>query len=463
MTAPATTHTRLVVVGSQSRLDIAAPHGHTLTAALQSVGITLDPHRHVLVGANGQQLPGDSPVESLRDGTLLTIVDPGAPAPEVDSAARSERDLDPSRSRADVSAPWWALTTITGVLLVASLIDLGGGSSQLSTELRLGFAIAIAIGALATGLGWAQWARAGKEPVAIVVPLLLAFTAGTVGTPALYKGVHLALSMGFLSTGVLGALLAVTGRERTMRAIAGAITSWSLTFAVIWGVTLLLDWNMRAAAALTLGLVAAGLRYIPTTLLRLPDGYAIEYRHFLSNRWSVRGAIPDDPGPITMDVVRPYVDESVARLTVGVVTLSLSAALMTHWVTSGVRAESVFERIGSIVLLITTVLAMLLWSRRTTAPALRWPPRLAAAAMVIIIVINLAMAADAPDQTAIAATLLGISLVATLVLVPASRNRVPLGWSRAGDIFETMCVVLAPPAAMFAAGTLDFVRTLVAG
>jgi hypothetical protein len=38
-----------------------------------------------------------------------------------------------------------------------------------------------------------------------------------------------------------------------------------------------------------------------------------------------------------------------------------------------------------------------------------------------------------------------------------------LAWSRIADVVENIAVVLALPAGMIAAGTLEFVRTMVSG
>lgn len=461
MLIEAAAHRRLVVVGADSRLDIGVPVDQPLEIALRAVGVEMDPQRHVLLDDNGRHVPGDTAPESLRDGALLTIVDVAAASPTPTSDSDSSAHQRPRRQ--DVAAPWLILTTLTALLLVASVADLAAGSTLLGPAARLAVAFAIALAAVGTGVSWSRRRAGQREPALLVAPLLLAFSAVIVGMPALYKGTHVAVTVGLLSAGTLGALLSVTSNDRTARAYAGAASTWSLLIGAVWGVTLVLEWSLSAAATLSLGLVAAGLRFIPTRLLRLPEGYSIEYQHFLGNRWSVRGVIPKDPGPVTMDVVRPYVDEAAARLAVGVIALSALAGFMTPMVVGGIHAESLFERIGTITVLITTVLGLLLWSRHTSAPELRWPPRIAAAVMVSVTVLNLVMTADATGRVVVAASLLGVGLVVLGLLVPVSRHPVALGWSRLGDILESLSVVLAPPAAMLAAGTLDFVRVVMSG
>lgn len=463
MPTHATTHKRLVVVGAHSRLDIGVPLDQSLATALQTVGIDLDPQRHVLLNDSGTEVPTDTHPDSLRDGALLTIVDLALGSSAVKSDAAAHDTTHHTSPRTDVAAPWLMLAVLAVLLLIASLSELAAGSTVLTDPTRIIVAIALAMGALGTGVSWARRTSPQSEPAALVVPLVLALTAAIIGTPALYKGAHLALTVGFLGAGVLATVLAVASSQRSARALAGAARTWSLTLGAIWALTLLLDWSAFAAATLSLGLVAAGLRFIPTRLLKVPEGYAIEYQHFLGNRWSVRGAIPDNPGAVTMDVVQPYVDEAAARLSVGVMALSGVAAFTTPWVVTGIHAESIFQRIGTITVLVTTVLGLLLWSRRASAPKLRWPPRIAAATMVGTTVLALVTTADATGRMVVAATLLGVGLVVLGALVPISRHPVALGWSRVGDILETLSVVLAPPAAMLAAGTLDFVRAVMSG
>lgn len=461
MLSETTAHRRLVVVGADSRLDIGVPVDQPLDTALRAVGVEIDPQRHVLLDDSGRQVPGDTRSESLRDGALLTVVDIAITGPTAPVADESSTHRPPLRK--DVSAPWWILVTLTVLLLIASVADLAAGSTLLSPTPRVVVAIALGLAAVGTGMSWSRRRVDQREPGVLMASLLLATCAAIVGMPVLYQGTHVAVTVGLLSAGTLGALLSVASNDRTARAYASAASTWSLVIGAVWGITLVLEWSSTAAAALSLGLVAAGLRFIPTRLLRLPEGYAIEYEHFLGNRWSVRAAIPKDPGPVTMDVVRPYVDEAAARLAVGVAVLSTVAAFTTPVVVGGIHAESLFERIGTITVLVTTVLGLLLWSRHASAPELRWPPRIAAAVMVSVTVLSLVLTADATGRVVVAATLLGVGLVVIGLLVPVSRHPAALGWSRVGDILESLSVVLAPPAAMLAAGTLDFVRLVMSG
>ena len=458
MNTDAAARTRLVLVGAQSRLDIAAPAGQALATALAAVGVKVDSSRHALVDSSGRQIPWDAPAESVGDGALLTLVDTHANGGGRESSGGIE-----AAARADQAAPRWLVTVLSALLLVASLSELAAGSTVLNGPARIGVSALIALAAAATGSRWARRRAARRDPGALVAPLLLAFTAACLAMPGLFKGAHLAVTAGLLAAAVLAAFLAAATADRVMRAAALAAMTGLLTVAAVWGATLLLGWTVHAASALTMGLVAPGLRYLPSSLLRLPEGYSIEYRHFLGNRWSVRGAVPEDPGAVTMDVVRPFVDQSTARLAVGVAFLSGIAPLMTPWVSGGLRAESVFERSGTIALLATTVLALVLWPRRTSAPHLRWPPRIAAALTLVVVGVALVVTADALSRVAVAGGLLVVGLAAAAVLVPVSRHPAPLAWSRVGDVLATMSVVLAPPAAMLAAGTLDFVRAMVSG
>ncbi|MFN3866960.1 MAG: hypothetical protein ACK4MD_09655, partial [Demequina sp.] len=419
-----------------------------------------DEQRDAVMDDNGRAVALEAPVGSLSDGALLTLVSvAAAPAPAV------AHTTDDVRPRTDGAAPKWMLLAMCTLLVTAALADLASTTSLLSDPTRLAVGVLLGVGALGSGVLWVTRARGSGLPgsTAILVPLALSFTAAAVATPLVYRGAHLAVTAGLLAAALLTAALAAMAPDRTLRSVATSLTVGLLAIDAVWAGTLLLDAPTTAAAVITVGLIVPGLRLLPTTLLKLPDGYFIEYRHFLGNRWSVRGAVPHNPGPVSMDAVRPYVDEATARLTVGVLLLSAAGPAMAPMVTPVIASGSTLESVAAAVLLVLTIVALLLWARRTTAPVVRWAPRIAASLMALAVAAELAASADAWGRGILAGTLLGLALVAAAMLVPLSRQPSPLVWSRVGDVIETAAVVLALPAALLAAGTLEFVRAMVSG
>jgi hypothetical protein len=249
------------------------------------------------------------------------------------------------------------------------------------------------------------------------------------------------------------------------RAVRGAIGAASVIFAVlsiVWGGTLLLQWSTTTAAAISLGLVAPGIRWIPTLLLSFEDGYAINYEHFMSSRWSVRGAVPGDPGQVTMEVVKPQVDESIAKLTTGVVMLSAMAAITTPFVAPGLTSSSLLVRIGTIGVLAATIGALFLSPRHSSSVTLRWAPRATAALMTVTGVFTFAVDSTDAARNVLAVVLMAAAMLAALLIVPVGRGASSLVWSRLGDTLEWLAVALALPMGLLAGDLVESVRTVMA-
>ncbi|MFV0634856.1 hypothetical protein [Demequina sp.] len=448
--------TCFALFAAHGRVDIAAPAEQPLARALAAMGVIVDVSRHAVLGGDGRAVDLAAPVSHIDDGAILTLV---SLAPE---SATTSRSVPRVTARADASAPWWLLGTLALLLLAAALTDLALGSTLLGDGARLAVGTLGGLGSLACGTWWAtRGASRSREGAAILVPILLAFSATALALPAAYQGAHLAVTAGLLAGAVLCCALAAVASERPARAIAVSSAVGLLILGAVWALTLVIGMPASAAAMVCMGLVAPGLRWVPTTILNVPEGYAIEYRHFLGNRWSVRGAVPSDPGEVSMAVVRPYVDEAHARLTVGVVLLSATSVLATPLVVAGVSSPAIFERIGAIVLVVATVLGLVLWSRRTTDTVLRWTPRVAAGITVVLAMVMVTASAEPTARLTLAAVLIIVSAIIAAALAPLSRERSALAWSRIGDVLESMSVVLALPAALLAADTLEFVRAMV--
>lgn len=451
---------RIVVVTAGERVDLSAPAQSELGEALQAVGITIAPPRHLLIDSAGQRWDPTSLLDALTDGSVISVVDVSARPP-----SRRPTTGAPGRVRAHSSGPWWVLATLTVMLTAAALAQSAGVISPLSAPMRWAAsatATATAI-TVATVVLRARGRAVTVGGAPMLVPLLMAFGAGVVATPPVYQATHVAITVGWTTAALLASAVSAMSRDRVVRSAAGTAAVILLALAGVWGLTVALGAGVHAAAAISVGLAAPALRLLPATLFTVPDGHAISYRHFMHQRWSVRQHVPDDVGEVTMASIRPYVDESTARLTVGTVLISVVTVAMTALMVPGVTAESLVVRIGTIVALTATVLYLVLAPRRHSASVLRWAPRLAAAAMVIAMTIVGAIHADVTVRLITAGMVL-LTAVATAALLPLVSGRpVPLIWSRLGDAAEVACVVIALPSAVVAAGTLELVRAMVSG
>lgn len=455
---------RVAVVSGEHRYDLAIPLDDSLDEVVQHLGLGFVPGRHVLVDRSGREAALALRGADLDDGTLLTIVDV---TPEIVPApARRRRTVEvPAEGVPEPTTVWWMLGVAGFLVAALVLVDAGAGVLLPDLALRILLGILLAGAAAASALLWVM-RRPSDTPRAglvMLAPLVLAFAGGGIIVPPTLVGAgQLAATAGLLAAGILAALLAVALSGPRLRAGARMATVVLLVLAVVWGVTLFAGWGPAAAAAISAGLVPLGLRALPSSLVDVAEGYHIDYRHFMSSRWTVRGVIPDDPGPVAMSVVRATVEESAARLVVGTVLLAATPVLVIPAVLPGLASADPFVFGGTIGLLATVVLALLLAPRHAAQPVLRWAPRIGAALVLGEIALVLALSGPPLLVTLVAGGLLVVGLIGAALLVPVARGVRSLGWSRFADLGEWVAVALALPAALFAADALDVVRGMIA-
>ncbi len=445
---------RIVLQSEDRRIDLSLPFDETLDEALILSGLsTAD--RFVTIGPGGFEIPGDTECEDLVDGGLYALIDRTALAPQARPAVAGTRP-----SRADHGARWWMLA-VSGLLLVAVFAQ-GAGDPLL----RLLIGLFLVVGAVSGAVAWSRRDSAAgvRGILGVLAPVLLSFAAGALLIPAeLDASAHLSAASGFLAAGITTAVIAVSARARPMRAAAGTATVLLVGLAAVWGLALLLRWGPAEAAAISLGLVPLGLRALPSSLVNLPEGYFIDYKHFMTSRWTVRGTIPESVGLLRPERIIAVVDDSSARLIAGTAVLSIVAALMTPIAFLRPWPDDPFVISGGIALLVCVGLALLLTPRHTTSRILRWLPRASAAVVFMVAGLQAAAALGAGFQVLGALALFAVGLTAVAVIIPVSRGASSLIWSRFGDAFEWLAVALALPAALLYANALSLVRGMMAG
>lgn len=446
---------KIALMSADRRLDVALPLDGTLGDALADLGYTIRHGHQVVLDRTGNEARLGATGADLQDGALFAIVD----LHQVGAAAA------PARRAADVpharGALWWLLGTVAVLLAGGSLLGLPGtdGPSGLVVGPLLG------LGAAASALAWALRPRTDTtaEGLAMLAPLALAFAAGVILIPrGLVAAEHLAVVAGLLSAGIVAALLTATVNGGRLRSASGTATIILLLLAAVWGAALLAGWGMPAAAAVSAGAVAPALRFLPTTLVNVQEGHHIDYRHFMSNRWTVRGAIPESPASVSMAEVRAVVRESSARLLTGTVLLSLVAAVTVPLALSSLDTGNPFVFGGTIAFVSALLVALVLAPRHNASPVLRWVPRAAAAVVLLETTVVVSGAVGVAVLLLAASGLLFAGVVSAAVIVPIGRGSSSLVWSRIADILESLAVALAFPAALLASDILSFLRGVMA-
>lgn len=458
---------KIALLSGDRRVDLAIPYDETLDDALRRLGVAFSPATHAVIDRAGVQLPLSTTGDDLDDGALLAVVDlrvRTVPATRRRAAARAAAASRADAAlRPDTGAVWWMLG-VAGVL-VAALGYLGIADLIPSGPLRVVVAVLIGLAAAASATMWTRHrpVDAVASGLSMLAPLTLAFAAGVVAVPsAIEGGAHLATAAGLLAAAIVSALLTVAVPGLRLRGAAGTTTAILLVLAVIWGVTLWMGWQIAAAAAISTALVPLAHRALPSMLVGVAEGYHIDYRHFMSSRWTVRGAIPEDPGQVVLSSITAIVDESSARLGVGTLFFSLVPAVCVPLVLPGLADSDPFVMGGTIGLLATVSISLLLVPRHTATPALRWVPRAGAAIVIVEAALAVAVSATPVLLTVSAIVLMVLGLIAAATVVPIDRGAASLAWSRVGDIVEWLAIVLAMPAAFLAADAIDRLRGMMA-
>jgi hypothetical protein len=450
---------KIVVLDGDRRVDAAIPIDDSLRSALLALGYLLEAGRHAVLDRSGAEADLDAPGSELQDGSMFSIVD-------LQLAAPGRPDASPTPSTvADDRAPlWWLIGTLGVVVSVVSLIDAGGDATLHFGAERMVATLVLAGGAVASAVFWAMRKprNASAESLAMLAPLALAFAAGVVAIdPALEASVHLSVVTGLFAAGVLSALLAATVDALRLRAAAVTAAIILLALGAVWGASLMAGLDAAAAAAISAGGVPLALRFLPSTLVNVPDGHHINYRHFMSNRWTVRGDVPESPDSIEPGPVRDVVEASSARLVTGVVLLSAVAAVFLPLALAGPLADGGFVVGGAIGLVATLTISLLLSPRHYATPVLRWVPRAACAVVALVAAIAIGSMFGDTVVLVVAASLLVTGIGAAVVLVPIGRGARSLAWSRLADFFEWMAVALSLPAGLLAADVLNALRGMM--
>lgn len=459
MTADAPERRRIAVIDGDRRVDVAVPLDETLGGVLRRAGVAFGPGHHLVDARSGREAALGVLAAELTDGDLYAVVDL-RPLPRNRRRPADAHDVPPT----DRGPLWWLLGALA--VVVAALLGFSGGTPVAADGLaRAGAAGGLGVSAALAAIVWAVRRHHDElgEAVVLLAPVLLAFAAGYLAVPPdLVRASHLGVASGMLAAALLALVVTIAARGRPLRNAAGTATVVLLALTVVWGGTLMLGADPTAAAAISAGAAPLALRALPALLLVVPEGYHIEYRHFMSNRWTVRGAIPASQPAVEPEFVSGTVGDAVARVATGSVLLSLVAVLSMPVALRAAATGDPVRLGGAIGLAATVVLALLLVPRRDAGAAVRWVPRLAAAAILVEATIALIVTLPGLVPALVATGCLVAGTVAAGTVVPIARGSSSLVWSRVADVVEAFSVALALPAGLLAADVLGVLRGMMA-
>lgn len=434
---------RIALLARGEQLDLVVPTGDVLAHAITAAGVHLGPGDRVM-GPEGSAIDPATAAEKLREGGLYAVT---AFAREVTrSESRPVGVSDEGRS-----LPWALSACGLTAVIVALTTDRSGS--------RIVAAVVLALAAVFALLVWALRSTEKTKLYGCAAPLMLGVAAGALSVPTTTENYgSFSLAMGAAGAAILASLMLVIARAERVRASAAPIVVIAALVAAFCVIGPMLMWEPAQLALVISGLSVLSLRALPTMLVKVDEGYHIDYGKFMVLRWTVRGRVPQYVSRVNPDQITQLMHNAEARLQTSTVMLSLLAGIGIPAAVLPLAKDGLTERIAAIAFLMLAIVGLLTTSRRTVAPELRNPPRFAVVIGVAVFTVLFAVGTRWELIWLAAAVLAVVGLVVAVLSVSLLRGSRSLGWSRAGDVLDSLAIALVFPAALVAAGTLELLR-----
>lgn len=439
---PAPRLRRIALDAAGNRHDLVVPRNEALAGALAAVGVHLASDDRVL-GPDGSIVDTATVAGDLREGGLYCVAGPPSATSDVRDAA-----ADPLR----VSAVPWALA------------GFGAAASLLSTELPgVRWITVIVLVLVAVTVTVSVGIRPGFRAAGVVAPLALAgVAAGLAVLPIAVDTPVLIIAVGGAAVTVLAALLGFVASSPKLRAAAMPLVVISAVFTAAALVAPSLGWSAPQLLIVTAAGATVGVRAAPSLLVGVDPGYHIDYGRFMVLRWTVRGRVPEFIDRVDRERVNGLVSAAEAKLESTVLLLSVLAAMGIPVAVVPLTSGDPVQIVSGSLFVLWVMLGLLLTSRRTAARRLRTPPRVAVLAGVLLLAVLSAPQLAAGIGIVVAGAALLVALGAAAAILPLARGERSLGWSRTGDIVDSIAVALVLPAGVLAAGTLNLLQGVLA-
>ncbi|MGO3146148.1 MAG: hypothetical protein ACTIJ6_00570 [Leucobacter sp.] len=450
---------RIAVHAAGSKMDLVVPATDALGHALSVAGVRLAPGDHVH-GPGGAAVDPQTSAIELVEGGVYSVT--RGRAAGIDEARESEDGgahrrlpwalvacgLTTAVVTVPLEDPMWRWIA-AGALIISALISAliaGARTTERSGPLEL--APGLLLGGLAGMLCAPRTGSGGADITGLTVSNVLVWES------------MFAIALAFAGTAVIAVILSATARGALVRAGAATVGVICVLVAVAAAAFPLIERGPQQFAIVVSAASVLAIRALPALLVNADDGYFIDYGKFMSLRWTVRGKVPRYIERVQNDQVRDLVTITEFRLRTAILLLSLLAVPGIAAAVLPLTEGNLIERISAGVFLIFSVSALMLVSRRTVAPMLRRPQRLAAFAGALGAVFVLGGTGAVPGIVLLIGA--GVLLIAGTVIAAGSvsllRGARSLGWSRTADIVESITVVFVMPAGLVAAGAIEVLR-----
>lgn len=207
-----------------------------------------------------------------------------------------------------------------------------------------------------------------------------------------------------------------------------------------------------------------GSQMMANLVVRVPDRYLVQWRRYMTRRWTVRGSIPEDARMLNDRDVHEDMQRFLAQYTSGIICCTACIVLSFISLAATVDYSAVLDRTAFIVAGISVVLYLALKPRQSGRPFERFLMRAAAVALLMVFVRYLPLALPqlgAHTAFMVIGVCAAVGLALGFGMIVQSNGFYSLVLSRIGDgcCFAALC--LAPVAAFLSAGLVEWLRGIV--
>ncbi|MBT1174555.1 hypothetical protein JS530_03355 [Bifidobacterium sp. LC6] len=259
------------------------------------------------------------------------------------------------------------------------------------------------------------------------------------------------------------ALMTLRVHEPMVRGVVNAMMFVAMLMTMASAATMLFDLPEQLLAGLMVAAAICSIQIMPNIVVHVPDRYLVEWRTYMTRRWTVRGEIPEKARVLNREDIHRDMDGFIAQYATGV-TLCVALSLSGYAVLAErVDYHSLYDRIGFLIVSAGLMLFFMLKPRQSVRPFERYLMRIAA---IIIPLLWIRHASEAvPEVGAMLPLICMIVFAALGVLLGFSMIAQHNGFhslvlSRIGDALCFSSTMVIPVASFLAGGALELLRSM---
>lgn len=246
--------------------------------------------------------------------------------------------------------------------------------------------------------------------------------------------------------------------------IYGAVSVlWILALAVflVATVAFLLGLPMAVVAAVMVALGVYGIQLMPNLVVHVPDRYLVQWREYMTQRWTVRGPIPDNARALSLSDIEQDMPRFLSRYDAGIVGCGFCAVCGYAMLLWGMGETSILMRVGLIALSVALSVFFELKPRQSGRTFERMMMRFLGLATLVMALMHMDAMIPATSGGNTLWAMMGSVLVGFVMVIAMLAQHggfYSLLLSRIGDGLCGMSVAVLLPAAFFAAGGFELLR-----